>query len=39
MEAAAASARKQDLPPPGGYQKIHYARVPAKTFFSGKMKI
>ncbi|XP_044739228.1 NADH dehydrogenase [ubiquinone] 1 alpha subcomplex subunit 13 [Chrysoperla carnea] len=28
-------ARKQDLPPPGGYQKIPYARVPAKTFFSG----
>ncbi|KAJ8714446.1 hypothetical protein PYW07_002671 [Mythimna separata] len=28
-------ARKQDLPPPGGYKPIPYKRVPAKTFFSG----
>ncbi|XP_049871553.1 NADH dehydrogenase [ubiquinone] 1 alpha subcomplex subunit 13 [Pectinophora gossypiella] len=28
-------ARKQDLPPQGGYQPIPYKRVPAKTFFSG----
>ncbi|XP_046454859.1 NADH dehydrogenase [ubiquinone] 1 alpha subcomplex subunit 13-like [Daphnia pulex] len=26
---------KQDLPPPGGYEKIQYARNPAKTFFRG----
>ncbi|CAB3244084.1 unnamed protein product [Arctia plantaginis] len=28
-------ARKQDLPPPGGYKPIPYKRIPAKTFFSG----
>ncbi|KAF9803662.1 hypothetical protein SFRURICE_003374 [Spodoptera frugiperda] len=28
-------ARKQDLPPPGGYKPIPYKRVPAKTLFSG----
>lgn len=26
----------QDLPPKGGYPKIHYERVLAKTYFSGK---
>ncbi len=26
---------KQDLPPPGGYEKIQYARNPAKTYFRG----
>ncbi|KAG5874255.1 hypothetical protein JTB14_026477 [Gonioctena quinquepunctata] len=26
---------KQDLPPPGGYQKIQYQRIPARTFFGG----
>lgn len=25
----------QDLPPPGGYSKIPFVRVPAKTLFSG----
>ncbi|PZC85188.1 NADH dehydrogenase [ubiquinone] 1 alpha subcomplex subunit 13 [Helicoverpa zea] len=33
MEAAV--ARKQDLPPPGGYKPIPFKRVPAKTLFSG----
>jgi hypothetical protein len=27
---------KQDLPPSGGYEKIKYARNPAKTYFRGK---
>lgn len=27
--------KTQDLPPSGGYQKIRFARVPAKTLFSG----
>jgi len=27
--------KKQDMPPPGGYQKIPFARVPAKSYFSG----
>lgn len=27
--------KTQDLPPPGGYQKIPYVRVPPKTYFSG----
>ncbi|KAI9555747.1 hypothetical protein GHT06_018262 [Daphnia sinensis] len=29
------AAIKQDLPPEGGYQKIQYARNPAKTYFKG----
>ncbi|KAI5651537.1 GRIM-19 protein domain-containing protein [Phthorimaea operculella] len=35
MAEACQIARKQDLPPPGGYKPIPYKRVPAKTFFSG----
>lgn len=31
-----AVARPQDLPPSGGYKKIPFARIPAKTYFSGK---
>lgn len=30
------AAKKQDMPPPGGYKKIQYARVPAKTYMTGK---
>ncbi|XP_063539904.1 NADH dehydrogenase [ubiquinone] 1 alpha subcomplex subunit 13 [Cydia strobilella] len=30
-----AVARKQDLPPPGGYKPIPFKRIPAKQFFSG----
>lgn len=29
-------ARKQDLPPPGGYKPIPFKRIPAKAYFSGK---
>lgn len=32
----ATAARRQDLPPPGGYNPINYKRVPARTFFNGK---
>jgi hypothetical protein len=28
-------AKTQDLPPPGGYEKIRFKRVPAKTLFTG----
>lgn len=28
-------AKKQDLPPPGGYKKIPFARIPQKTYLSG----
>ncbi|KAG6446051.1 NADH dehydrogenase [ubiquinone] 1 alpha subcomplex subunit 13 [Manduca sexta] len=28
-------ARKQDLPPPGGYKPIPFARIPAKKYFNG----
>uniref|UniRef100_T1GVR9 NADH dehydrogenase [ubiquinone] 1 alpha subcomplex subunit 13 n=1 Tax=Megaselia scalaris TaxID=36166 RepID=T1GVR9_MEGSC len=28
-------AKKQDLPPPGGYKKIPFARVPQKSYLSG----
>jgi GRIM-19 protein len=27
--------KSQDLPPPGGYSKIPFARVPARTLFNG----
>lgn len=27
--------KTQDLPPPGGYQKINFVKVPAKTLFNG----
>uniref|UniRef100_A0A1A9W301 NADH dehydrogenase [ubiquinone] 1 alpha subcomplex subunit 13 n=1 Tax=Glossina brevipalpis TaxID=37001 RepID=A0A1A9W301_9MUSC len=29
------AARKQDMPPPGGYKKIPFARVPPKTYMTG----
>lgn len=32
-----ATARKQDLPPAGGYKRILFARNPAKTYFSGNV--
>ncbi|XP_037934861.1 NADH dehydrogenase [ubiquinone] 1 alpha subcomplex subunit 13-like [Teleopsis dalmanni] len=32
---AATASRAQDLPPPGGYKRINFARVPAKTYFTG----
>ncbi|CAK1581211.1 unnamed protein product [Parnassius mnemosyne] len=35
MAEACQIARKQDLPPPGGYKPIPFKRVPAKTYFSG----
>ncbi|KAL5292420.1 Ndufa13 family protein [Megaselia abdita] len=28
-------AKKQDLPPPGGYKKIPFARIPQKSYMSG----
>ncbi|XP_067634626.1 NADH dehydrogenase [ubiquinone] 1 alpha subcomplex subunit 13 [Eurosta solidaginis] len=34
MSAAAYATKKQDMPPPGGYKKIPYLRVPAKSYFS-----
>ncbi|KAJ3664811.1 hypothetical protein Zmor_000354 [Zophobas morio] len=33
--ATSASAKKQDMPPEGGYKPISYKRIPAKTYFSG----
>ncbi|XP_045775843.1 NADH dehydrogenase [ubiquinone] 1 alpha subcomplex subunit 13 [Maniola jurtina] len=35
MSEACQIARKQDLPPPGGYKPIPYLRLPAKQYFSG----
>ncbi|XP_037040034.1 NADH dehydrogenase [ubiquinone] 1 alpha subcomplex subunit 13 [Bradysia coprophila] len=35
----AAAAKKQDLPPIGGYKKILFARNPAKTYFNGYQMI
>ncbi|CAH0587936.1 unnamed protein product [Chrysodeixis includens] len=35
MADAFSLARKQDLPPPGGYKPIPFKRIPAKTYFSG----
>lgn len=29
------SGKLQDLPPEGGYKKIPFARIPAKTYFGG----
>ncbi|KAL1139813.1 hypothetical protein AAG570_006790 [Ranatra chinensis] len=29
------TARKQDLPPQGGYKPITFARIPAKSYFGG----
>lgn len=31
-----AAAKLQDMPPPGGYKKIPFARVPPKSYFTGK---
>uniref|UniRef100_A0A336MTR1 NADH dehydrogenase [ubiquinone] 1 alpha subcomplex subunit 13 n=1 Tax=Culicoides sonorensis TaxID=179676 RepID=A0A336MTR1_CULSO len=31
----ASTTRVQDMPPEGGYKKIHYKRIPCKTYFSG----
>lgn len=31
----ASVAKKQDLPPAGGYKRILFARNPAKSYFSG----
>ncbi|XP_049938233.1 NADH dehydrogenase [ubiquinone] 1 alpha subcomplex subunit 13 [Schistocerca serialis cubense] len=33
------TAKVQDMPPPGGYQSIKFARIPAKTYFSGSTMI
>lgn len=33
------SSKPQDLPPEGGYRKIPFARVPAKTYFGGQYRI
>jgi hypothetical protein len=30
-----ATAKLQDMPPRGGYPKIPFARIPAKTYFKG----
>ncbi|XP_071449667.1 NADH dehydrogenase [ubiquinone] 1 alpha subcomplex subunit 13 [Hetaerina americana] len=30
-----AAAKKQEMPPPGGYASIKYARSPARQYFSG----
>ncbi|XP_053952248.1 NADH dehydrogenase [ubiquinone] 1 alpha subcomplex subunit 13 [Anastrepha obliqua] len=35
MSTTAGATRKQDMPPPGGYKKIPYLRVPAKSYFTG----
>jgi hypothetical protein len=29
------SSKLQDLPPEGGYNKIPFARIPARAYFSG----
>lgn len=31
--------KAQDLPPPGGYAKIPFTRIPAKTLFNGYQMI
>jgi NADH dehydrogenase (ubiquinone) 1 alpha subcomplex subunit 13 len=33
------AARTQDMPPPGGYAKIDYKRIPARKYFSGYQMI
>ncbi|XP_041980744.1 NADH dehydrogenase [ubiquinone] 1 alpha subcomplex subunit 13 [Aricia agestis] len=35
MSEAYQLAKKQDLPPPGGYKPIPFKRLPAKQYFSG----
>ncbi|EEZ99191.1 NADH dehydrogenase [ubiquinone] 1 alpha subcomplex subunit 13 [Tribolium castaneum] len=32
---ATAAAKKQDMPPSGGYRPINFKRVPARSYFSG----
>jgi hypothetical protein len=32
-------AKKQDMPPPGGYKTLNYSRIPAKTLMGGKYPI
>lgn len=34
---ATAGTHHQDMPPEGGYGPINYARIPAKSYFRGKM--
>ncbi|XP_023021556.1 NADH dehydrogenase (ubiquinone) B16.6 subunit [Leptinotarsa decemlineata] len=34
--AAAGAKFRQEMPPPGGYEKFVYERVPARTIFGGK---
>ncbi|CRL00761.1 CLUMA_CG014016, isoform A [Clunio marinus] len=33
------AARTQDMPPPGGYQKIEFKRIPARKYFTGYQMI
>ena len=33
----ASAARKQDMPPSGGFKPLNFERVPAKTYFKGKV--
>lgn len=33
------AAKTQDMPPPGGYQKIEFKRIPARVYFSGYQMI
>lgn len=33
----ATGAKKQDMPPPGGYRSIPFVRNPAKVYFSGML--
>uniref|UniRef100_A0A0V0G4Q5 NADH dehydrogenase [ubiquinone] 1 alpha subcomplex subunit 13 n=1 Tax=Triatoma dimidiata TaxID=72491 RepID=A0A0V0G4Q5_TRIDM len=35
----ATAAKKQDMPPPGGFKSLDYSRVPARTVFGGKALI
>jgi len=32
---SSSAAKKQDMPPSGGYKKIPFSRIPAKTYLSG----
>lgn len=36
-EMAAAAARKQDGPPPGGYRPLDFSRIPARKVIGGKL--
>lgn len=35
----ATAARKQDMAPPGGFKTLNFERVPAKSYFKGKIAI